>query len=1054
MLKKFIERPVLSTVVSIIIVILGILGIEQLPVTQYPDIAPPTVRVTSNYPGANAETILESVIIPIEEQINGVEGMTYITSSASNDGSATITVFFEQEYDPDIAAVNVQNRVSRANAVLPDEVIRAGVITEKQQNSALLYAAIFSENPDYSDTYVQNYLNINVKPELQRINGVANVSVFGGKDYAMRVWLDPQKMASYNISSSEVIAAINQQSQEAAAGSVAQNAGKSFEYVITYKGRLKTSEEYGEIILKTLNNNEYLQLKDVAKVELDAFSYNSLSRSKGNPGVNFGIFQTPGSNAQEIIERIYVKMDELEQDFPDGIEYLINYDTNKFLTASINKVQKTLIEAFLLVFLVVFLFLQDFKSTLIPAIAVPVSIIGTFFFLNLFGYSINLLTLFALLLAIGIVVDDAIVVVEAVYAKLESGAKSAKEASVSAMSEISGAIVSITLVMAAVFVPITFIKGPAGVFYEQFGVTLIVAILISAVNALTLSPALCALFLKPVSEKSEKQNLLKRFFNAFNAGFNALLDKYVHSLKFLLRQKWIAFLILIIAGVAIFFANKMTPTGFVPTEDRGVVFMNMELPEGASLDRTYKATEMIYDRISDIEGIRTASLISGRNFFNGSGSSYGQGFIILNDWEERTTDATQLNAIVGKLNQAIADISDAEILFFTPSSVPGYGAADGFEMQLIDRSASSFDELDAEATNFVSALNRKQAIAFASNSFSTQFPQFQMDIDVPKAKASGVSVDDILSTMQAYVGGFYVSNFSRFGKQFRVYIQALPEEREDENSLNSIFVKLDSGQNAPISEFVKLDRVYGPQVVKRFNLYNSVTINGSSKPGFSSGDAIDAIRQTAEAELGNNYDIEFSGITREEIAASGQSIIIFALSIVFVYFFLAAQYESYLLPFSVILSLPIGVAGAFWSTNIAGLENNIYFQIALIMLLGLLAKNAILIVEFAIQRRQEGMSLYESALDASRVRLRPILMTSFAFILGLLPLVLATGVGAKGNNSIGTGAAGGLLIGTVIGVFVIPVLFVVFQWLQEKVSPSSRERIEESQKKLNSTKNN
>ncbi|MFN2260878.1 MAG: efflux RND transporter permease subunit [Psychroflexus sp.] len=1054
MLKKFIERPVLSTVVSIIIVILGILGIEQLPVTQYPDIAPPTVQVTASYPGANAETILESVIIPIEEQINGVEGMTYITSSASNDGSATITVFFEQEYDPDIAAVNVQNRVSRANAVLPDEVIRAGVITEKQQNSALLYAAIFSENSDYSDTYVQNYLNINVKPELQRINGVANVSVFGGKDYAMRVWLDPEKMASYNVSSSEVIAAINEQSQEAAAGSVAQNAGKSFEYVITYKGRLKTSEEYGEIILKTLNNNEYLQLKDVAEVELDAFSYNSLSRSKGNPGVNFGVFQTPGSNAQEIIERIYVKMDELEQNFPDGIEYLINYDTNKFLTASINKVQKTLIEAFLLVFLVVFIFLQDFKSTLIPAIAVPVSIIGTFFFLNLFGYSINLLTLFALLLAIGIVVDDAIVVVEAVYAKLESGAESAKEASISAMSEISGAIVSITLVMAAVFVPITFIKGPAGVFYEQFGVTLIVAILISAVNALTLSPALCALFLKPVGEKSKKQNLLRRFFNAFNTGFNALLDKYVHSLKFLLKQKWIAFSILILAGIAIFFANKITPTGFVPTEDRGVVFMNMELPEGASLDRTYKATEMIYDRISGIKGVRTASLISGRNFFNGSGSSYGQGFIILNDWEERTSDETQLNAIVGKLNQAVADISDAEILFFTPSSVPGYGAADGFEMQLIDRSASSFDELDAEATNFVGALNQKQPIAFASNSFSTQFPQFRMDIDVAKAKASGISVDEILSSMQAYVGGFYVSNFSRFGKQYRVFIQALPEDREDESSLNSIYVKLNSGRNAPISEFVRLERVYGPQVVKRFNLYNAVTINGSSKPGFSSGDAIAAIKQTAEAELGNNYDIEFSGITREEIAASGQSIIIFALSIVFVYFFLAAQYESYLLPFSVILSLPIGVAGAFWSTNIAGLENNIYFQIALIMLLGLLAKNAILIVEFAIQRRQEGMSLYESALDASRVRLRPILMTSFAFILGLLPLVLATGVGAKGNNSIGTGAAGGLLVGTIVGVFVIPVLFVVFQWLQEKVSPSSRERIEESQKKLNSPNSN
>jgi len=1044
MLKKFIERPVLSTVISIILVMLGILGIQELPVTQYPDIAPPTVQVTTSFPGANAETILESVIIPIEEEINGVEGMTYITSSASNNGSATITVFFEQEYDPDIAAVNVQNRVARANAVLPDEVIRSGVITEKQQNSALLYAAIYSTNEDYSDTYVQNYLNINVRPELQRIDGVANVSVFGSKDYSMRVWLDPDKMANYNINATEVIASIREQSQEAAAGTVAQNVGKAFEYVITYRGRLKTSEEYGNIILKTYDNNQFLRLKDVADVELDAFSYNSLSRSKGYPGVNFGIFQTPGSNAQEIIENIYNKMDELEKNFPEGVEYLVNYDTNEFLTASISKVQTTLIEAFLLVFLVVFLFLQDLKSTLIPAIAVPVSIIGTFFFLNLFGYSINLLTLFALLLAIGIVVDDAIVVVEAVYAKLEGGAKSAKEASISAMSEISGAIISITLVMAAVFIPITFIKGPAGVFYEQFGVTLIVAIAISAVNALTLSPALCALFLKPPKEQEDKPNLLQRFYNAFNAGFNAVLNKYVYSLKFLIKQKWVTALILVVAGLAIYFANEMTPKGFVPTEDRGVVFMNLELPVGSSLDRTFKATEDIYDKIQDIDGIRTASLISGRNFFSGSGSSYAQGFIILENWEKRTTDATQINAIVGQLNQVTSGIADAKIQFFTPPSVPGYGAADGFEMQLIDRAAGPLEELDQEANKLVGGLFKEPSIAFANSSFSTDFPQYKMELNVPKIKASGLSVDNVLTTMQSYVGGFFVSNFSTFGKQYRVFVQALPEDRDSEESLNSIYIKLPSGNKAPVSEFVSLKRVYGPQVINRFNLYNAVTINGSTTPGFSSGDAIESIRKVSEEQLGRDYDIAFSGITREEIAASGQSIIIFALSILFVYFFLAAQYESYMLPFAVILSLPIGVAGAFWSTNLAGLQNNIYFQIALIMLVGLLAKNAILIVEFAIQRRKEGMSIYEAALDGAKVRLRPILMTSFAFILGLLPLVLATGVGAKGNNSIGTGAAGGLLIGTVIGVFVIPVLFVVFQWLQEKVSPSSRAQVEQS----------
>jgi HAE1 family hydrophobic/amphiphilic exporter-1 len=596
------------------------------------------------------------------------------------------------------------------------------------------------------------------------------------------------------------------------------------------------------------------------------------------------------------------------------------------------------------------------------------------------------------------------------------------------------------------------IKGPAGVFYEQFGVTLIIAIVISAVNALTLSPALCALFLKPPKEQKDKPSLLQRFYNAFNAGFNAVLSKYVYSLKFLVRQKWITLLILVVAGVAIYFANSMTPTGFVPTEDRGVVFMNLELPVGSSLDRTFKATEEIYDRIQDIEGIRTASLISGRNFFSGNGSSYAQGFIILDNWSERTTEATEINSIVGKLNQVTSSIPDAQIQFFTPPSVPGYGAADGFEMQLLDKAAGPLTDLDNEAQKFVGGLFQEPSIAFANSSFSTKFPQYNMDLNVPKIKASGLTVNEVLTTMQSYVGGFFVSNFSTFGKQYRVFVQALPEDRQDEQSLNSIFVTLPSGENAPVSEFVSLDRVYGPQVINRFNLYNAVTINGSTTPGFSSGDAIESIRKIADEQLGNDYDIAFSGITREEIAASGQSIIIFALSILFVYFFLAAQYESYMLPFAVILSLPIGVAGAFWSTNLAGLQNNIYFQIALIMLVGLLAKNAILIVEFAIQRRQEGMTIYEAALDGAKVRLRPILMTSFAFILGLLPLVLATGVGAKGNNSIGTGAAGGLLVGTLVGVFVIPVLFVVFQWLQEKVSPSSRAQIENAQINSKETK--
>ncbi len=1034
MLQKFIERPVLSTVISIIIVILGALSLTQLPVTQYPDIAPPTVQVSASYPGASAETILESVIVPIEEQINGVEGMTYMTSTASNTGTASIQVFFEQGYDPDIAAVNVQNRVARANALLPSEVTRAGVITAKQQNSALLYAAVFSTNPEYDDVFIQNYLNINIKPELQRVSGVGAVNVFGGKDYSMRVWLDPAKMASYKLEPREVIAAINEQSLEAAAGALGQNSGESFEYVIKYKGRYKTAKEYEEIVVKALGNGQFLRVKDVAKVELDAFSYSSLSRTNGNPALNFGVFQTPGSNAQEIIENIYVKLEDLKKDFPEGLDYIINYDTNKFLTASVNKVKSTLIEAFLLVFVVVFIFLQDFKSTLIPAIAVPVSIIGTFFFLNLFGYSINLLTLFALILAIGIVVDDAIVVVEAVHAKLEDGAESAKKASISAMSEISGAIVSITLVMMAVFVPITFIQGPSGVFYEQFGVTLMVAILISAVNALTLTPALSALLLKPHNDTHKKKGLLQRFYDAFNAGFDAVTNKYTKSLGFLVKHKWVTVGILGLSILAIVWASNTIPTGFVPSEDRGVVFMNAELPAGSSLDRSYKVTEKLYESIKEIEGIKGASFISGRNFFSGEGSSYAMGFIILEDWSERESDAESVQSIVGQLFGKAAMIPDANILFFTPPSVPGFGSADGFEMRLLDRTAKPLTEMDATAKEFVSLLNQQPEIAFASNSFDTGFPQLELDINVERAKETGVSTSAILSALQGYIGGNYAADFSRFGKQFRVFVQSLPEDRVNEESLNSMFIKTPSGEMTPISQFVSLKRVYGPQTVNRFNLFNSVTVNGGVTPGFSTGDAIAKIDKLAENNLPEGYNVAYSGITREEIASSGQSTIIFMISILFVYFLLAAQYESYLLPLSVIFSLPIGVAGAYYTTYLAGLENNIYFQIALIMLLGLLAKNAILIVEFAIQRRKQGKSLYDAAIEGAKVRLRPILMTSFAFILGLMPLVLAKGVGAAGNNSIGTGAAGGLLIGTLIGIFVIPVLFVVFQWLQEKVS--------------------
>ena len=1037
MLKIFIERPVFSTVVSILLLILGILSLSSLPVTQYPDIAPPTVQVSAGYPGANAQTILESVVIPIEEQINGVEGMTYITSTASNDGSAGIQVFFEQDTDPDIAAVNVQNRVSRANALLPQAVIQNGVIVQKQQTSALMYFSLFSENKDYDATYLENYMNINIIPELQRINGVGEARSFGGRNYAMRIWLLPEKMAAYNLVPSDVTMAINEQSLEAAAGSLGQNSGQNFEYVLRYKGRYKTVDEYKNIIIKAQDNGQILRLQDVANVELDAQGYSSKILVNGLPGINVGVFQTPGSNAQAIIENIQEKLDELKEDFPEGVDYFINYNTNDFLTASIDKVTITLIEAFLLVFLVVFVFLQDVKATVIPAIAVPVSIVGTFFFLNLFGYSINLLTLFALVLAIGIVVDDAIVVVEAVYAKIEGGAKTAKEASIAAMDEIGGAIISITLVMAAVFIPVTFLTGPTGVFYQQFGVTLIVAVTISAIVALTLSPALSAIFLKPEKEKEEhnKKNLLHKFYSGFNNTYAAASKRYVRSVSFLTRNKWITGVTLVAAILLTLWVAKNTPTGFVPTEDRGIIFMNLELPVGASLDRTSEVTENLYNEIIKLPGVRGASMINGRNFFSGAGGSYALGFIPLQAWNDRKDEDVSIEAITAKLNQlAITVVPDAKVIFFQPPSIPGFGASEGFEARLLDKTGGSFENLDKVAKEFTGSLIQQDEIAFASNSFSTDFPQYQIDIDIPTAKKSGVSVNEILKALQGYVGGIYAADFSRFGKQYRVYVQSLPDDRSDPGDLGKIFVRNSTGQMAPINQFITLNRVYGPQSVSRFNLFNSVTINGSATPGSSSGEAIAKVEELSNVSLPQGYDIAYSGLTREEIAAGGQASTIFILSLVFIFFLLAAQYESFLVPFAVLLTLPMGIMGAFLTIKLAGLENNIFFQIALIMLLGLLAKNAILIVEFAIQRRKTGMGITEAAVDAAKVRLRPILMTSFAFILGLMPLVLASGVGAIGNRSIGTGAVGGLLVGTILGVLITPVLFIIFQTLQEKIS--------------------
>jgi len=1018
------------------IVILGILGIISLPISQYPDIAPVTVSISANYGGANAETVLKSVVIPIEEQVNGVENMDYISSSASNSGSANITVYFKQGTNGDIAAVNVQNAVSRANASLPSEVVQSGVTVRKQNSGNLMFLTFFSENKELDDVFLQNYLNINVIPALKRISGVGDASVFGGKNYSMRVWLDPQKLQAYKLNPTEVTAAISAQSREAAAGTLGQNSGSSYEYVIKYKGKYKEVSEYENIVLKALDGGRMLRLKDVAKIELDALSYTGFSESKGRPAVAMGISQTPGSNAHEIIQNIEKYLKSVAPTFPEGITYTINFNANTFLDAAISKVVSTLLEAFLLVFLVVYIFLQDFRSTLIPAIAVPVSIVGTFFFLNLFGYSINMLTLFALVLAIGIVVDDAIVVVEAVHAKMEQTHEKAKPATISAMNEITGAIISITLVMAAVFVPVTFMGGTTGVFYKQFGVTLIVAIAISAINALTLSPVLCSLFLKPHGDKEyEEKSWIGKFFHKFNIAFNAATLKYGKTFTFFLRHKWVTLVLFVLAGGGIYYANSQMKSGFVPNEDQGFVMMNVEMIPGASMERVANVMREVNEKLSNIPGVENATIVTGRGMLSGEGSNNGMGFLKLKPFKERSKIPGQdINTIIQRAFGAASSIKDAKVIFFQPSSVPGFGLGGGVSFVLLDKAGSELSQVNTDVQKFLTALMQRPEIQFAQTSFNVDYPQYQMDINVERAMQSGIAVSTILSTLQNYIGGFYATDFTLYGKQYRVMVQALPEARKDLNSLNSLYVKTGNGQMAPISEFVTLNRTFGAQSLSRYNLFTSVAVSAQNNPAYSSGDAIKAVEEVAAQTLNANYGIDYTGLSREEQSSGSQTILIFMLSLVFTYFILSAQYESYILPLSVLMSLPFGIFGAYLGQWLFGLENNIYFQISLIMLMGLLAKNAILIVEFAVQRRRHGESLSKAAINAAMARLRPILMTSFAFIVGLLPLVFATGVGAAGNRSVATGAAVGQLIGTFFGLIVIPVLFVIFQHLQELIN--------------------
>ena len=1036
MFQKFIDRPVLSTVISVIIVILGFLGLATLPVEQYPEIAPPTVQVTASYTGANAGTVLNSVVIPLEEQINGVEGMTYMTSTASNDGSASINIFFELGTDPDIAAVNVQNRVSRANSVLPESVISTGVTTQKTQNSSLLFFSIFSNNKNYDATFVENYAKINLVPKLKRVYGVGNVNVFGSKDYSMRIWIDPDKMAAFNVVPSDIQAALAEQNREAATGKIGENADGVYEYVLKYSGRLDEISEYENIILKTTKDGGFLRLKDVADIELGAFNYARKNYGMGSPGVAVGVYQTSGSNATQIIEEVESILEESKTEFPEGLDYVIPFNTKDFLDASIDHVVQTLIEAFILVFIVVFLFLQDFRSTLIPAIAVPVAIIGTFFFLQIFGYSINMLTLFAMILAIGIVVDDAIVVVEAVHAKLEEGAESAKSATKSAMSEISGAIISITLVMSAVFIPVSFIQGSSGVFYQQFGITLAVAILISAVNALTLSPALAALFLKPHNDgHGKKQNIKDRFFNGFNRGFNAITDKYTEAVKTLIKLKWMGVGLLVIFSALAVYLFQTTPSGFVPNEDRGIIFANVSMPPSTSLEQTEKTLMKLDSIYASMDVIDARLTVSGFSLLNRvSAGSYGFSIMKLKNWSEREADSLSIDATLKQLFAKSASFKDAQIIYFTPPSISGFGTSSGFEVQLQNKGGDDWADIDQIKNQFLEALNQRPEIQYAISQFSPNFPQYELDVDVEKIKMAGFSTSDIFNALQGYYGGIYSTDFNKFGKQYRVMIQAKPEDRANENSLNKIYVRNTNGESVAVSQFVGLNKIYGPESVERFNLLSSVKVTGVPNAGYSTGDALTAIEEVATEVLPNNYTYEYSGLTREESKSGSETIIIFILSLVFVYFLLSAQYESYILPFAILLSLPFGLAGAILFINLGGLENNIYFQIALIMLIGLLAKNAILIVEFALQRRRLGMSLWDAAIEGAKARFRPILMTSFAFIFGLLPLALSSGVGAIGNQSIGMSAVGGMLIGTILGVFIIPVLFVIFQSLQERFS--------------------
>ena len=1060
-LDKFINRPVLSTVISILIVILGVIGLATLPVTQYPDIAPPTVSVRATYTGANAQTVLNSVIAPLEDQINGVENMMYIQSSASNNGSADISVYFNQGTDPDMAAVNVQNRVSMAQGLLPAEVTKVGVTTQKRQNSMLLIFSLYDAEDKYNIEFIENYAKINLIPEVQRVKGVGDANVMG-QDYSMRIWLKPDIMAQYKLVPSDISNALAEQNIEAAPGQFGERGNQTFQYTIRYKGRLQQTEEFENIVIKALPDGEVLRLGDVARIELGRLAYTFNNTVNGHKAVTCIVFQMAGTNATETINNLLDVISKAEESLPAGLKINVAQNANDFLYASIHEVIKTLIEAFILVFIVVYIFLQDMRSTLIPAIAIPVALIATFFVLKLIGFSVNLLTLSAMVLAIAIVVDDAIVVVEGVHAKLDQGYKSSREASIDAMSELGGALVSITLVMMSVFIPVSFMGGTAGTFYRQFGITMAISIAFSALNALTLSPALCALFLKPhdSEHKPKKMSVIDRFHTSFNAAYDSLLKSYKKRVVFFIHKKWLSMGLVVASIVLLVFFMKITPTGMVPNEDTGTIMGAVTLPPGTSQERAMEVLTQVDSLVAAEPAVQSRTIISGYSFIGGQGPSYGSVIIKLKDWEERSLMQNSDIVYATLFMRAQKVIKDAQVLFFAPPMIPGYSVSSDIELNMQDKTGGSLDHFFEVVNNYTAALEARPEINSAKTTFNPSFPQYQLDIDAAACKKAGISPSDILSTMQGYFGGLYASNFNRFGKMYRVMIQAEPDATKNMESLNGVKVRGSNGEMAPITQFVSLKKVYGPDIISRFNLYTSMKVMVAPASGYTSGQALQAIAEVAKENLPTGFGYELGGMAREEASSSGSTTgIIFVLCFVFVYLLLSAQYESYILPLAVLLSVPFGLMGSFIFVNgfsalgsipalkmiIGSMSNDIYMQIALIMLMGLLAKNAILIVEFALDRRKQGMSISWAAVLGAAARLRPILMTSLAMIVGLLPLMFAFGVGAHGNRTLGSSAIGGMLIGMILQIFIVPVLFVIFQWLQEKVKPMEWDSLDESE---------